>query len=224
MKTLYKYKKDFYSQNGEDGILQEIFKRLKINKGWFVEFGAWDGIHLSNTFNLLKKGWKGIDIEGDPERYRDLVELSKRFPKLHILERFIKTKGEDSLDNILSLYPLDKNFDLLSIDIDSNDYGIWDSLENYKPKVVIVEVNSRMNSGVIHVSKQGSSFTSMVSLGKLKGYHLVCHTGNVIFVRNNLVGKLDLPMDELENPGKLFCNNYTKPIYKLKRFLWLLFK
>ena len=52
-----KYKKNFYSQNGEDGIVLEILKRLKLNlrNKWCCEFGAWDGIHGSNTFNLIKK-------------------------------------------------------------------------------------------------------------------------------------------------------------------------
>jgi hypothetical protein len=57
--NLEKYKYDTYSQNGEDGILEEVFKRLgldEFNKFWVVEFGAWDGKHLSNTFNLIKKG------------------------------------------------------------------------------------------------------------------------------------------------------------------------
>ena len=52
-----KYKKNFFSQNGEDGVILELLKRLKLKKKilWCCEFGAWDGIHGSNTFNLVKK-------------------------------------------------------------------------------------------------------------------------------------------------------------------------
>jgi len=66
-----RYAKDVHSQNGEDGIIEEILKRLNINNGWVCEFGAWDGIHLSNTFNLVKKGFNAVFIEGDFKKYKD---------------------------------------------------------------------------------------------------------------------------------------------------------
>jgi hypothetical protein len=77
MKTdnLEKYKYNIYSQNGEDGIIEEVFKRLgldEFNKFWVVEFGAWDGKHLSNTFNLIKKGAASCLIEGDSTKFLDL--------------------------------------------------------------------------------------------------------------------------------------------------------
>ena len=59
------YAKDIHSQNGEDGIIEELLKRLEIKDGWVCEFGAWDGVYLSNTFALVEKGFKGVYIEGD---------------------------------------------------------------------------------------------------------------------------------------------------------------
>jgi len=72
-----KYRKNVYSQNGEDGIIEELLKRLNINNGWVCEFGAWDGIHLSNTFNLVKKNFNAVFIEGDKNKYNDLLETVK---------------------------------------------------------------------------------------------------------------------------------------------------
>ena len=80
-----KYRYNNYSQNGEDGIIQEIILRLKnkISKDpWCVEFGAWDGNHMSNTFNLIKNGWHGLYIEGCPERYKALVKTCNKFKNL----------------------------------------------------------------------------------------------------------------------------------------------
>ena len=224
MKTLWKYKKDYNSLSGEDGIIEEILRRLQIKKGWFVEVGAWDGKHYSNTFHLLEQGWKGIDIESDQERFNGLKETAKDFPDLYIQQRFVSIEGGDMLDNILKDYPIPKDFELLSIDVDSNDYEQWSVIKKYKPKIVIIEINSRIKPGVICIPKTKTSFTSMLKLGKEKGYNVVCHTGNMIFVRDDLIHKLNLPQEELENPNGLFNNRYTTSIYKIKRFLWLLFK
>jgi hypothetical protein len=63
-----KYRKNIFSQNGEDGVISEILERLKLNKNnsWCCEFGAWDGIHGSNTFNLVKHSdYNAVYIEGD---------------------------------------------------------------------------------------------------------------------------------------------------------------
>ncbi len=221
MKTLWKYRKDYYSLSGEDGIIEEILRRLKINKGWFVEFGAWDGKKCSNSFHLLEKGWEGIDIEGDLERFNDLKETAREFKKLHIQQRFVTSEGEDVLDNILRNYPIPKDFELLSIDVDSNDYQQWDAIKEYMPKIVIMEVNSRIMPGVESIENLKTSFTSMLKLGKEKGYTLVCHTGNMIFVRNDLIPKLNLPQKELDNPNSLFrmIYVYKKPIYYFLKFL-----
>lgn len=221
MKTLWQYRKDYYSQNGEDGVIEEILRRLQIKKGWSVEFGAWDGKQWSNTFHLLEQGWKGIDIESDPERFKGLKETARNFPTLYIQQRLVSAKGEDMLDNILKDYPIPKDFELLSIDVDSDDYWQWGAVKNYKPKIVIVEVNSRIRPGIERIENFATSFTPMLKLGKKKGYTLVCHTGNMIFVRDDLIYKLNLPQKELDNPNSLFRWIFfcKKPLYYLLRFV-----
>ena len=75
MKTLLKYRKDYYSQNGEDGVIEEILRRMGIKQGWFVDVGAWDGKYLSNSFALVEKGWKGLEIKGDKTKFEDILKI-----------------------------------------------------------------------------------------------------------------------------------------------------
>ena len=196
-----KHKKNFYSENGEDGVLLYILKKTKIIKNtkplWCCEFGAWDGIHGSNTFNLVKNyNFNAVYIEGDKKKFLDLLETRKKFPKIIAFNKFISSKVQslNSLDKILNKTNIVKNFDILSIDIDSFDLAVWKSLKNYRPKIVVIEINSRIAPGIrqIHSSeKQGNSFTSTVDYAKKNGYELVCHTGNCIFLEKKILKKIN---------------------------------
>lgn len=219
MKTLLNYKKNYYSQNGEDGITEEILKRLGINNGWFVEFGAWDGKELSNTFFLLERGWRGVDIEADEAKYQDLLKTAKEFNgRLFTFCTKVAIGGDSCLDSLLSNIPLPREFEILSIDIDSYDYWVWKTLNNYHPKIVIIEINSAYPPGMKYVQPpnviasesllSGASFTSTLHLGDEKGYQLVCHTSNMFFVRKDLINKLNLPPEELTSPNSLFIESW----------------
>lgn len=211
---LLEYRENRYSQFGEDGIIEEICYRLGIEEGWFVEFGAWDGKHHSNTYNLLaNKGWQGVLMECDPERYKALLHTKEAFPgRVHTFCTKVGFEGESSLDNLLGKTPIPQDFELLSIDIDSCDWQVWNALENYRPRIVIIESNSVIPPGIIQLHKPpescGASFTALVNLGRSKGYQLVCHTGNCLFVRNELVPKLNLEAKLLSSPEMLF--NYPR--------------
>jgi hypothetical protein len=194
------FRKNFYSQNGEDGVIQELFNRLQIgSSGWVVEFGAWDGRYLSNTYYLIesRSGFKTVYIESDPVKFEKLCRTAAAFPgRIVPICSLVSPEGKDSLDNILKNTPITHEFDLLSIDIDGMDYHIWEGLKNYRPKIVIIEVNSSIppDQEQIHSDSNpiGSSFKSMVRLGQQKGYTLICHTGNVIFIRNDLLVRLSI--------------------------------
>jgi hypothetical protein len=75
---LVTYSRDVTSQNGEDGIVEEINHRLRIEAGHFVEF--WDGKQFSDTYSLLAKRWSGVYIEGDEAKFRDLLRTRDEFP------------------------------------------------------------------------------------------------------------------------------------------------
>jgi hypothetical protein len=218
MDSLKKYRKNIYSQNGEDGVIEEILSRLKIAKGFFVEFGAWDGKNLSNTYNLLEQGWKGVHIEGDKQKFEELVKTASTFPdQLEIINAFVQPDGDNNLDSLLSTTHCPEDVDLMSIDIDSNEWHIWQSLNNYHPKIVIIEINSSIPVGIYQTHRdgicQGSSFSSTVELGKEKGYTPVCHTGNLILVRDELIGKLGLPARDLKYPELLLDYQWIRLTY-----------
>ncbi len=206
-----KYQKDIYSQNGEDGIIEELLKRLNISDGWVCEFGAWDGIYLSNTFNLITKGFKGVFIEGDENKYIDLIKTVNKYPNITPINAFVDHNDSIySLDNLLAKTPIPYDFDILSIDIDSYDYQVWQSLKNYKPKIVIIEINSSVNTNnLIHIHEtnkyQGTGFRPMFNLGLEKGYKFVLHTGNMIFIDEKYFDQININYkNELENFRTIF--------------------
>jgi hypothetical protein len=207
-----KYKYNIYSQNGEDGVIREIFCRIGIvspESCWCVEFGAWDGKHLSNTFALVESGWNAVYIEGDASKYQDLLKTAISFPRIIPIQAMISPdpSSSSSLDKLLSNTVIPTDFDLLSIDIDSYDLDVWEGFTCYHPNVVIIEINSSIPPGIYHrhtSRRQGNSFSSTIEVARRKGYALVCHTGNLIFVHNGLIKKLNIHSRFLEYPDLLY--------------------
>jgi hypothetical protein len=187
---MLKYRKNMYSQNGEDGIISEILNRIPNLSRWVCEFGAWDGKQCSNTFSLVEKRYSAVYIEARDDYYQDLLETVKEYPNIIPIHQMVDYEGSNTLDDILSRTDIPIDFDVLSIDIDSYDYQVWKSVTKYSPKVVIIEINSSvspLNETHIHgPSVEGTGFLPMMKLGIEKGYTLLCHTGNLIFVRNDL--------------------------------------
>lgn len=185
--NLNSFARNTYSQFGEDGITGEILDRLtaKINlNSWCVEFGAWDGVHLSNTCALIReRGYRAVLIEGDQSRF---VQLEANHPQPSVIKinRMVEFSGENSLDAILQTTEIPEDFDLLSIDIDGCDYWILDSLKKYKPKILIVEFNPTIPNEVDFIQKanfsvkQGCSPKSLHKLAASRGVHPCCRHNN----------------------------------------------
>jgi len=149
-----------YSQNGEFGLLKEIIKRIGLKEGHCVEFGGADGFFCSNTADLCN------EFQFTRNLY-DLVPTGTGVAQMEVNE-----------SNVNDL----PKCDILSIDIDGNDYMVWKAYEG-KPAVVIIEINSSLDPELefFHPNR-GASFRTMLELGWSKGYMLLAHTGNMVFV------------------------------------------
>lgn len=225
-----KYRKNIFSQNGEDGVILEILKRLRLNpkNKWCCEFGAWDGVHGSNTFNLVKNlNYNAVYIEGKKNKYKDLLKTCNKFKKIIPFNKFVnyKKNSPNSLENILKKTLISKDFDILSIDIDSFDLAVWKSLKKYRPKIVIIEINSGLPPGIRQMhgkGKTGNSFTSTIDYAQKNKYQLVCHTGNCIFVDKKYSKKLRIYRRFLNNKNVnlLFDKSwFNKREYLIKKIL-----
>jgi hypothetical protein len=185
------YKHNLYSQSGEDGVLAKVLELLPERDRWCVEFGAWDGKHLSNTRALIEQqDYAAVLIEGDRRRHFNLQRNFAGRPNVIALHALVGFAPDDNLDTLLQRTPIPQCFDLLSIDIDGFDYHVWRAVSHYQPKVVCIEFNPTIPPQVSFAQpadtaiKQGASLSALADLGRAKGYELVSVlTYNAIFVR-----------------------------------------
>ncbi len=203
---LLDHAKDVYTQTGEDGILEQILSMLPDTDQWCVEFGAWDGKHLCNSRNLiLNKGYSAVMIEGSEAKSKELTQTYKDYPGVIPMNAFVGYTKDDNLDTLLAKTDIPQNFDFLSIDVDGNDYHIWKAMSKYQPKIVCIEYNPTMATGVHFVQEagptvmHGSSPSAINALGIDKGYSLVCVTDlNLIFVKNEYAELFEIADNSLE--------------------------
>lgn len=187
MKLLAEHGDNRYSQYGEDGIIERIFQQIRTTSKVCVEVGAWDGFHLSNTANLWTRGWKGVLIEADKKRFRQLRENTREYDCLCI-HAYVRRDGPDALEAILDRYGVREPIDLLSVDVDGNDYYVCESLRTLRPRVIVCEYNptipAELDVYAQYPSDFGCSAGALVRLLSDKGYRLVAVTDtNCLFVR-----------------------------------------
>jgi hypothetical protein len=204
----------------------EIFRRIGVSNRYFVEFGSANGKD-GNTVLFLKSGWRGLWMDGN----KSLTDAAARdfaaevnAGRLTIRNSFITAENIEGL--FRSAHVLEE-FDLLSIDIDRNDYYVWEAIRNYHPRTVIIEYNAIFPAAVDWVveyradrwwdgtSHFGASLRALERLGASKGYALVgCNISgsNAFFVRHDLVA------DRFAQPFTAE-NHYEPPRYFLSKAL-----
>jgi hypothetical protein len=197
---LLDYSFNTYSQNGEDGVIAKILSLLPETDRWCVEFGAWDGIHLSNARRLIvEEDYRAILIEGDSQKFQSLKRNYADKNNVETINTFVGFNVDNGLDKILSSFGIPENFDFLSIDIDGNDYHVWAAVQEYRPKVVCMEFNPTIPTEVHFVQtadpriNQGCSLLALDQLARSKGYELVCVLPwNAFFVDEKYFSKFDI--------------------------------
>ena len=194
------YGRKVYSQNDEDGILEYLFSRIPRRESFFVEIGVgppWRGGTLRdvretglecNCRLLAARGWRGLFIDGES------------YPaQLGVKQEFVTA---ENINKLLANYMVPEDFDLFSLDIDGNDYWVWEALE-YQPSVVVIEYNAAIASSESktipydpafdwsahgRTKYYGASLLALERLAQRKGYVLVYANGvNAFFVRSGLV-------------------------------------
>ena len=182
MKGLDEFAGSVYSQNGEDGILRHVFSEIGFESKQFLEFGF--GLPQCNAWRLMaQEGFGGVFIDKQNEICR---EFTKKFsPKpVHAINALLTM---ENINGVVSSSGLPKEIDLLSIDVDGNDYWLWKALEYVSPRLVAVEYNAVIGPQLSKVvaydpafswgmeykkSYHGASLAALEKLGESKGYFL----------------------------------------------------
>jgi hypothetical protein len=199
---LVRYGYKVYSQNDEDGIIAEIFRRIGTANRTFVEFGVETGVEC-NTAKLLVEGWRGLWIESN---VTSAVAIRREFAPFIAGGNLVLHESLVTVENINALIGqggFSGEVDLLSIDIDRNDYWVWKAIEVVDPRVVVIEYNATLRPPMALVvpyradaqwdgsNHYGASLEALVRLAAAKNYRLVgCSIAgvNAFFVRADLCG------------------------------------
>jgi len=182
-----------HSQLGQYGVIKSIFKKLEVTNKYYVEFGAMNGTSLSNTADLrIHEGWSGLLLEG----------TSQSMPNINLHGNTWVTK--DNINEIFKKHNVPHIFDVLSIDIDGNDYWVWEAL-NYAPRLVVIETNPGIsNEYPVAIEENcqntnegyfGANLHAFYDLAKHKGYELVTTLRwDAFFVKKEEFHKLGIPL------------------------------
>lgn len=222
-KNLINFGFKVYSQSDEDGILEEIFKRIGISQKKFIELGVQDGKECNTTY-LLKCGWSGlwVDMSTDENKlrldFRNYIKENLNFKKERITKKNVN-------QIIYGFYSDNDEIDLLSIDLGINTYHILSEIK-VNPRVIVTEYNAKLRDKIEWIAdydekKQwsgddnfGASLNSFKIMLEKKGYYLVCCNiigVNAFFVRKDLI-------------NSEFINDFSSSYHYEPLKLWLLKK
>jgi len=227
-----------FSQWGEDGIIDYLVENLNIENTTFIEFGVEDYEESNTKFLLLNRNWKGFVIDSSLD-YINKIKNSQLYWKYSItaFQAFIT---KENINQLMQLSGFKKQVGILSIDIDGNDYWIWNEINVIEPSIVIVEYNSRLGNEKSYVVPYdsnferkaahysmiyyGASLKALIKLATQKGYAFVCCNkagNNAFFVKkellNDKVREADINEGYVENNFRESRDNSGNLIYLNKK-------
>jgi hypothetical protein len=248
--ALHEHERRVYAQNGEDGLLERLFSFFgnstnsarrqvdaaihegvqgpqgrDVGRGYYVEFGVEDGSECNTRWLREAYGWQGLMMDG-----------SHSTPSIGLAKEWISA---EAINDLFAKHGVPKAFDLLSIDIDYNDYWVWRAIKDsrFRPRVVIVEVNAGIPSTEARTvayddegvwdgpssSHFGASVLAFHWLGRARDYTLIyceSHGVNCFFVANELLRECGVAESELghssedtERSRAAASRTYHKPNY-----------
>jgi hypothetical protein len=191
---------NIFSQNGEDGIIAELVRCLPVESRYFVEFGVEDGTECNTRLLSEVFSWSGLYIEPDAAACRKLTDRWSGSETIAVAQDTV-TPG--NVAELFQRHRVPETLGLLSIDVDGQDYWIWEALPaRYRPAIIVIECNSSYRPGYSRVEERGLDWTAQHSdtfgasiealdlLGESRGYSLV-HVDlagvNAFFVRHDLL-------------------------------------
>jgi len=192
-----------HSQWGEDGLISHLVREVPVARRVFVEFGVEDYREANTRFLLTQVGWSGLVMDASEAHVRAI--RSDPISWQHNLKARQAFVTRENIDGILAEEGLSGEIGLLSIDIDGNDYWVWEAITGVNPAIVVIEYNARFGTeravtvpydpefarARAHQSMvyYGASLRALWRLGARKGYDLVgCNSAgnNAFFVRRDL--------------------------------------
>ena len=212
--NLKNYENKVFSQHGEDGVIDIIFKSIKENDKFYLEIGTESGNECNTRYLREHKRWNGIMFDAVYENTN--INLFKH--KILI----------DNVFDIYEKYNLPKKFDLMSIDIDSNDFYILnETLKKYSPRCIVLEYNASHlppDDKVVIYNPDfewnesnyfGMSLTAAKNLCNKHGYELVyCESSgtNAFFIKSETIKENNLYLENINNEKELFVrSNFSGP-------------
>lgn len=203
-KDLHEYEFRVYSQWGEDGIIQHLIKTIPDIEKTFIEFGVQNYVESNTRFLLVNNNWSGLIIDGSQKNI-DYVKSDPIYWQ-HNLKTECAFITRENINTIIENNGLTGEIGLLSIDIDGNDYWVWEAINVVSPAIVIIEYNARFGNELAvtipyepnfirsqaHYSNiyYGASLSALAKLAVKKGYALIgCNKAgnNAFFVRHDFL-------------------------------------
>lgn len=208
--SINNYEFSKYSQNGEDGIILHLLSKAGVVNRTIVEIGTEDARECNSANLVFNFGWNACLIEQDKEwahKAREYLASMNAGDRVRVINEGVTP---DNVNALLSQADVPDEMDVLSIDIDSFDYWVWQAVSGYRPRIVVIEYNASFGPDLSvtvpapqdtggslpdYTCYHGASVTALQKLGERKGYTLVggdSNGVNAFFVRRDLATEAGL--------------------------------